>query len=355
MSRYSVTDLPITGLLNTKIWSTTVNLFKEYILPRLVQWLLVVFIGVTVTFLIPRLSPVNPVDQAIGRLTTFQSLSPEATIELRESLQDLYGLEGTMFDQYISFWKRVLRGDLGPSFSSFPMTVNAIIGTAIGWTIGLLGLAIVIAWTLGLILGTLSGYFPTKWWSRFLGNTLITIYPIPYYIVALILLMLFTYYIPIFPLVGGSKGIPSFSWPYISSLLRHGFLPALSIVIGATAFRFIMSKALTSSEVSSDYVQFAEMAALPKHKILFNYLIRNTLLPQVTDLGLSLGAIFEGALITEVVFNYPGIGFALYRAILSADYNLIMGITLLSIVGIATASLLVDLIYPFVDPRVRYR
>ncbi len=83
--------------------------------------------------------------------------------------------------------------------------------------------------------------------------------------------------------------------------------------------------------------------------------MRNTMLPQVTDLGLSLGAIFEGALITEVVFSYPGIGSSLYNAIISADYNMIMGITLLSIVGIATASLLVDLSYPFFDPRVRYR
>ncbi len=331
------------------------TLFKEYILPRLVQWVLVIFIGVSATFLIPRLSPVNPVEQAIGRLTTFQSLSPEATVELRESLQDLYGLDGTMFDQYINFWTRVLRGDLGPSFSSFPMTVNRMIGNAIGWTIGLLGVATLIAWFSGLVLGTLAGYFPNRWWARTMENTLITVYPIPYYIVAFILLMLFTFYWPLFPLVGGSRGTPSFSWPYISSLFRHSFLPGLSIVIGATAFRFIMSKALTSSEVSSDYVQYAEMAALPKHKIIFSYLIRNTMLPQVTDLGLSLGAIFEGALITEVVFSYPGIGFALYNSIISADYNMIMGITLLSIVGIATASLLVDLAYPFFDPRVRYR
>lgn len=331
------------------------SLFKSYILPRLVQWVLVIFIGVTITFLIPRLSPVNPVEQALGRLTTFQSLSPEATIELRESLQDLYGLDGTIFEQYITFWKRVLRGDLGPSFSSFPMTVNAMIANSVGWTIGLLGTAVMIAWLLGMFLGALAGYFPNRWWARAMENTLITVYPVPYYIVAFILLMLLTFYFPLFPLVGGARGTPGFNWPFISSLFRHSFLPGLSIVVGATAFRFIMAKALISSEVSSDYIQYAEMAALPKRKILFSYLIRNTMLPQVTDLGLSLGAIFEGALITEVVFSYPGIGFALYNGIISADYNLIMGITLLSIVGIATASLLVDLTYPLLDPRVRYR
>ncbi len=331
------------------------TLFKEYFLPRLFQWLLVIFVGITLTFLIPRLSPINPVDQALGRLTAFQSLSPEATLALRQSLLDLYGLEGSLVSQYLGFWRRVLTGDLGPSFSSFPMTVNEMIGSAVWWTVGLLGLSTIIAWLLGIILGTLSAYFPRRWWSRAVENTLVSVYPIPYYILAFVLLMLLTYYLPIFPLVGGGRGVASLSWSYLSSLLYHGFLPALSIVIGATAFRFIVAKALATTERSSDYVRFAEIAALPKRKILMSYLVRNTMLPQVTDLGLSLGAIFEGALITEVVFGYPGLGYLLLNAINSADYNLIMGITLLSIVGIATASLLIDLTYPLIDPRVRYR
>ena len=331
------------------------TLLKEFILPRLLQWILVIFIGVTITFLIPRLSPVNPIDQALSRLTAFQNLSPEATLALRASIEDLYGLEGSMWEQYVAFWQRVVRGDLGPSFTNFPMMVNDIIRKSIGWTIGLLGTSVIIAWMLGLTLGTLSAYYRHRWWSRALENILITVYPIPYYIVAFVLLILFAYYFPIFPLVGGSRGAPAFTWEYIRTILQHAFLPALSIVLGATAFRFIMAKALTTGEVSSDHVQYAEMAALPKRKIIFAYIMRNTMLPQITDLGLSLGAIFEGALITEVVFSYPGIGSALYNAIISADYNMIMGVTLLSIVGIATASLLVDLAYPFFDPRVRYR
>jgi peptide/nickel transport system permease protein len=172
---------------------------------------------------------------------------------------------------------------------------------------------------------------------------------------AFILLILFTYYWPVFPLVGGSRGTPGFTWSYLSSLVYYAFLPAVSIIIGATAFRFIMAKALTCLELSSDYVKYAETAALPKRTILWFYIIRNTMLPQVTDLGLSLGLIFEGALITEVVFGYPGIGYVLYTAINAGDYNLIMGITLLSIVGVATASLLIDLSYPLFDPRVRFR
>ncbi len=331
------------------------TLLKEYFLPRILQWMMVIFMGVTITFLIPRLSPSIRSTRPWDDLRHFKASARRRRFELRESLEDLYGLDGSMLDQYINFWKRVIRGDLGPSFSSFPMTVNAMIRRSIGWTVALLGTTLLISWFLGLILGSLAAYNPNHWSSKVSENLLIIIYPIPYYIVAFVLLMLFTYYLPIFPLVGGSRGTAGFNINYIGSLFRHSFLPALSIIIGGTAFRFIMAKAMASTEMSSDYMQYAQLAALPKHRIVWSYLIRNTMLPQVTDLGLSLGLVFSGALITEVVFGYPGLGSTLYNGIISADYNLIMGITLLSIVGIATASLIVDLTYPFLDPRIRLR
>lgn len=331
------------------------TLIKEFILPRVLQWVIVIFIGVTITFLIPRLSPVNPVEQAVARMTAFQTVNPEATQKLRETFLDLYGLDGNLFDQYINFWRRLFAGDLGPSFTNFPTPVMTIIGNGIGWTIGLLTFSTIIAWLLGVFLGSLSGYFSNRWWSQLLEKVVIMVYPVPYYILAFVLLMALTYYLPLFPLVGGGRGTPGFTWEYISSIVYFGFLPATSLIIGALAYRFTIAKALTTSEKSSDYVQFAELAALPKRKILMSYVTRNTMLPQVTDLALSLGALFEGALITEVVFGYPGLGYVLFNAVNSADYNVIMGITLLSIVGIATASLLIDLSYPLFDPRVRYR
>jgi peptide/nickel transport system permease protein len=330
------------------------KLLQTFILPRLLQWVIVVFVGVTLAFFIPRLSPVNPIDNALGRLTAFQNMSPEGVLAVRETLEDLYGLEGSLLQQYFGFWRRVFTFDLGPSFIAFPTPVTQMIAKSIGWTVGLLGISIILSWIIGLVLGSLAGYFPDRWWSRLAENILVGIYPVPYYILAFVLLMLLTYYWPVFPLVGGSKGTPGFTWAYISSLLYYGFLPALSLVIGGLAFRFIISKALTSAERSSDYIRFAEMAAVPKRKIIWSYLIRNTLLPQVTDLGLSLGLIFEGALITEAVYGYPGLGTLLFQAINAADFNVIMGITLLSILGIATASLIIDLSYPLLDPRVRY-
>ncbi len=331
------------------------NFFVNYVGPRLVQWLLVVFFGVTITFLIPRLSPINPVDVALNRALAFQEMSPEGVIELRKSLQDLYGLDGTITDQYINFWKRIVVWDLGPSFSSFPMTVNEIINSSLHWTVGLLSISIILSWIIGLILGTWCGYYENRWWSKLLENFFILIYPIPYYVVAFVLLMFFAFYLPIFPLVGGAKGDPAFTLKYLFSVIEHGFLPAISVIITAVSLRFIFAKALTKIEVRSDYVEFAKLASIPDRKIINKYAMKNTMLPQITDLGFSLATIFEGALITEVVFSYPGLGYTIYRAIVSADYNLIMGITILSIIGIATISLIIDLTYPLFDPRIKLK
>jgi len=274
---------------------------------------------------------------------------------LKSALEDLYGLKGTLFEQYIAYWRRLLQGDLGPSLGSFPTPVIVIIRNGMPWTVGLLTCTAVISWLLGIVLGTLAGCSPGKMWSQVLDKVLVTLMPIPYPIFALVLVIVFCYYVPIFPMVGGAFGKPSFSWSYIRSLLKHGFLPGLSLVLGGTAFRFIMAKALASTVLSSDYVSYARMAGVPRRDIMFNYVVRNTLLPQITDLGLGLGTMFSGALITEMLFAYPGIGYSLYTAILQADYNLMLAVTLFSIVGIATAALLIDLSYPLFDPRVRYR
>lgn len=328
---------------------------KSYVAPRLLQWLVVVVLGITLTFIIPRLLPGDPVEQTLRRITANTTTDPRAIESFKNAISDMYGLQGTPVEQYFRFWGRLFQGDFGPSLGAFPTPVTEIIANGLPWTVGLLVSSIIISWIIGMILGTLAGYFPNKLWSQILDKVLITVYPIPYFILALTLVIIFTYYLPVFPMVGGASGRPGFTWPYIRSILSHSFLPALSLVLGGTAFRYLIAKALSSTLVSSDYVNYAELAGLPRRKIIFGYVMRNSLLPQVTDLALSLGALFEGALITEVVFSYPGIGFQLYTAILQSDFNLIMGVTIFSIVGIATAVLLVDLLYPLIDPRVRYR
>lgn len=333
------------------------SLLKRYIVPRIIQWLIVVFVGVTVVFIVPRLTPMDPVQTTLNRVTAYGAMNPEAVEKLEEILADLYGLRGTIFQQYVRFWKHLLKGDLGPSLTMFPTPVIKVIRISLPWTVGLLIISTITAWIIGVIIGTLTGYFSGRKWAHVLDTIIMCIYPIPYYIMALILVILFAYVFPIFPLVGGTGiGLKlSFSWTFIGSVLKHGFLPALSLIMITVGYRVLSQKALTSTVVASDYVTYAEAAALPQGKILFQYVMRNSLLPQITDLALSLGIIFSGALITEYVFSYPGMGQVLYTAILQGDFNLMIGITVFSIVGIATAALIIDLLYPLFDPRIRYR
>jgi peptide/nickel transport system permease protein len=144
-----------------------------------------------------------------------------------------------------------------------------------------------------------------------------------------------------------------FSLSFVLTVLYHSLLPLLSLVLIGIGGWFIGMKSLTSNIIAEDYVVYAENTGLPRRQILTQYIMRNAMLPQITGLALQLGMLFSGALIMEVVFGYPGMGTLTFQAVMANDYTLIMGITLLSIVGVATTVLILDLIYPLFDPRVR--
>ncbi len=332
--------------------------FLKYLLQRVGQCLLVIFVGITITFIIPRLVPTDPVEVAIARASAAgQHTAPEAVEKIRQALTELYGIEGSIPQQYISFWKRLIRADLGPSYSSFPTPVVELIKRSLPWTAGLLLTSAVIAWIIGNFIGGVAGYFSTRRAARVLSVFAMAIRPIPYYIMAFVLLILFAYLLPIFPLSGALDiGVhPSFSLRFLTSLLTHAFLPSLSLVIVGAGGWFLGMESLVSNIIAEDYVVYAKTAGVSDRKLLSRYVMRNALLPQVTGLALQIGLIFNGALITEYVFSYPGLGYLAYNAIFSADYSLIIGIAIFSIVGVALAVLLVDLTYPLFDPRIQYR
>lgn len=330
--------------------------FGKYLLGRIGQAVLVIFVGITITFLIPRLAPTNPVEQKINQMmVSGTNIHPEALQEFREAMNAMYGLKGTIWDQYVSFWGRLLHGDLGPSIFSFPLPVTQIIAKSMPWTIGLLLSTSLISWILGNLLGGLAGYYQGKRWTAWAELIANCIRPVPYYIFAFILLILFSFVFPLFPTLGAyDPGLQEgWNWPFLISVLHHTFLPALSLVLTGIGGWVLGMRALVSNIISEDYVQYAEVGGVAKSTILNQYVMRNALLPQITGLGLSLGGIFSGALITEYVFGIPGIGQLSYQAIIGFDYSLIMGISIFSIVGVSLSVLVVDLLYPIFDPRVR--
>ena len=329
--------------------------YLAYIAKRLLQFVLVVFIGINLAYVITHATPIDPVEQSISAVTSFGNTAPGAIEQMRTSLRELYGLEGSAIQQYVVFWKRILRADFGPSMSAFPTPVSTLIARALPWTTGLLAVSTILSWVLGNLLGGLAGYYQKSRGLKLLGVIAMGLHPIPYYILALLLLIVFGFLWPVLPIAGGSAmNLPqAWNWAFVTSVLKHSILPALSLILIGVGSWFLGMRSLVSNVVTEDYVIYAELAGVKSRRILSSYVMRNALVPQVTGLAISLGCIFNGAVITEKVFGYPGVGSLLVDAVYAGDYGLVLGVTTISILGVSIGVLAIDLLYPLLDPRVK--
>jgi peptide/nickel transport system permease protein len=321
---------------------------------RLLVWILVIVFGLTTIFFVPRFAPNDPVEAMMGKVIASGSyMAPSEVDALRASLTDAFGLHGSLIAQYWRFIRRVaLTGDFGPSLAMYPTPVSSLISHALPWTFGLLITSTLLAWLLGNMVGMLAGWRPDRPLSRLLEAIAIVIYPIPYYILALVLSILFSYVWHIFPLTTSVQGAP-WTWGFVESVVWNSILPATSIVVVVFGWWVISSKAQTMVLAEEEFVRYARLKGLGESRILWRYILPNALLPQITFLALQIGLMFNGAIIMEILFGYPGLGQLIYTAILQGDYNLLMGTISLSIIAVATATLVVDLLYPLFDPRIR--
>jgi len=332
---------------------------RRYLIPRIVQWALVIWLGITLVFIFPRLLPGDPAERMIDKILApgLSSMYPAAMEEMIRIVRELYGLEAGLLEQYTLFWERLLSGDFGPSLYAFPTPVTELIGRALPWTLGLLLVTTVLSWIIGIILGGLTGYFSGSRILRIIDGMAMVMRPLPHYIVGLLLIIFFAHLLPVFPIGGGySIGARlSFTWRSAMDVLKHAFLPAMSLMLLGVPANHQTMRLLIQSAKDEDYVRFARIGGVKERIVFARYVMRNAILPQVTALAMMIGVIFSGALIVEIVFSYPGIGFLLYRSILATDYNLLMGIMTISIVAITTCILLIDFLYPLIDPRIRFK
>src|SRR5580693_2051111 len=220
-----------------------------YLLTRLGQFALVVFIGINITFIVTHATPIDPVEQSIAAATQYGSTSPEAIALMRQSLKELYGLEGGLGDQYLAFWRRVAVGNFGPSLSAFPTPVAVLLRRALPWTAALLTISTLLTWVLGNLLGGLAGYYRRSRALRLAGVLAMTFHPIPYYIVAFLLLIVFGYLWPVLPISGGStmNMAREWSWPFIASLASHAILPVASLALVGLGGWFMGMRSLVSN------------------------------------------------------------------------------------------------------------
>lgn len=326
-----------------------------FVLKRFAQLVAVVFAGISAAFFISHLTPLSPVDSIVGRVTGRSTYSPEAIQALRATLNELFGLDVPLWQQYLNFWARFITGDLGPSLLAFPTPALRLVMLALPWTVGLLVTTIIINWLIGNILGGLAGYYQNNRFLKAFGIVAIGIQPIPHYIVAFLMVIFFGFLWPILPISGGFAMNVRVGWTpeFVLSVLHYALLPALSLVLVGIGTWFLGMRALVSNIVTEDYVTYAELAGVKRPTILFGYVIRNAVIPQLTSLAMTLGLIFSGTIIVEQVFSYPGLGSLLVRAVVEGDTSVVLAVSSIAIIAVATAIFIIDLIHPILDPRVR--
>lgn len=328
--------------------------YLPYIGQRLVILVATIVISMTVVFVLPHLVPGDPMAaimaklRAVGAGTASQALIQDYT--------QRFGLDKPLWQQYLNFLVQLARGDLGYSIAQFPARVADLIFAALPWTLGLLAITTLLSWIIGSILGAIVGWRESS--SPIVRGFVfvaLVAYTTPYYILAIILLFAFAFFIPIFPLAGAYTvgNSPELSLKFAWDVIQHAALPALSIVLVSLGWWFLSMRSLITSVKGEDYILWAQAKGLTPGRILWSYAFRNALLPQATGLALSLGYLVSGALVTEVIFGYPGVGWVIFNAIKGLDYPVIQGGVLLIILSVAVTNFLLDMTYPLLDPRIR--
>jgi peptide/nickel transport system permease protein len=330
----------------------------RYVGLRLLTFLVTLWGAWTVTFFFFRLMPGDPVQAFIANLAAQgEHIDAAAAAEQSRLINETLGRNGNLAEQYVRYFTRLLQGDFGASFLKFPDPAIGLVMQALPWTATLLAMAVIISWVLGLALGAVVGWQRSKPWAQWLTSFAIAVELVPYYFIALLLLIVFAYGLAWFPLRGAFHAglTPGFNPAFLGSAAYHAALPALSIVL-ASAFRWMVStRALMINVLGEDYLLYAHAKGLPPGLILFRYALRNALLPQVTALAISLGFVINGAILLEQLFLYPGVGLLLISAIREIDVNTAQAIVLITITAVLTANLIVDLLLPLIDPRVQNR
>jgi peptide/nickel transport system permease protein len=329
----------------------------DYVVRRLFLLVLIIWLAATINFFLPRLSGQDPIREKLIQQSVQGGYLQQGIQETAKEYERKFGLDRPLWQQYLTFLSDTARLDFNYSMANYPKRVTEMMAEALPWTIGLLTLTTVLAFALGTFLGALLAWPRAPRFLEVLLPPLLTLSAIPYYLLGLVLLWIFSFQAKLLPIFGGYTAgtIPEASLGFWLDILRHATLPALSIILAAIGFWALGMRAMMITTQGEDFVTFAEAKGLKSGTLFFRYAIRNAMLPQVTGLGLALGHILSGAVLVEVVFAYPGIGTVLYRSIRAFDYFAIQGMVFAVIVSIAIATFILDVIYPLIDPRITYR
>ena len=327
-----------------------------YIVKRFGVFLLIVWLAATLNFFLPKLSGQDPVRTKLLEEASLGGYVHAGIEDMVKAYQKQFGLDQPLWRQYLTYLGEVSRGDLNYSIANYPRTVVGMISEALPWTIGLLGVTTLFSFAAGTILGALLAWPRAPRWMRWLMPPLWALHAIPFFLLGLVLSWLLAFRFQWLPIFGGySAGAnPAWNWTFVVDVLRHAILPALSIVLVSVGGWALAMRGMMVTTMGEDYVTFAEAKGLRSTTIFTRYCMRNAILPQTTGLALALGQILSGAVLVEAIFGYPGIGALLFQAIEENDFFLIQGIVFTVIVALGFATFVLDVLYPWLDPRISY-
>ncbi len=322
----------------------------KYLLRQIGLYLATVWVSLTINFILPRAMPGDPVTALMGRMRG--RLTPEQIQAMRVA----YGFTGgSLWTQYWQYVAHMLRGDFGVSISSYPAKVSTVIGSALLWTLLLGVVTLLLSFVAGTVLGALVA------WRR--GGLLDSVLPglfsftgsFPYFFLSMVALFFLGFVLKWFPMAHSYSDTvsPGWTWAFISNVLYHLILPAGTVIVVSVGGWLIGMRSTMIGVLAEDYIIMAEAKGLPQWRVMFNYAMRNAILPNFTQFGMSIGFILGGLLLTELVFSYPGLGFYLVRAVSAHDYPLMQALFLMITLAVLGANFLVDVLYVRLDPRVR--
>jgi len=323
----------------------------SYLVRRLEFFVITVWAALTINFILPRIMPGNP---AQAMLVRFHGRVSPQTIK---AIEVAFGFNSneSIFQQYFEYLGNTLRGNFGVSVTFFPEPVGDVIKQGLPWTLGLVGMATIVAFILGTLLGMLAGWRRGGILDAILPPVFIVISAFPYFWLGLLVLLLFSITLGWFPL-GFAYDLTSsinLSWTFVGEVIWHGFLPALTIVVTSIGGWILTMRNTMITTLAEDYVKMARAKGLSPVRIMFMYAGRNAILPNLTGFAMSLGFVISGAILVEIVFNYPGLGFTLLQAVHSEDFALMQTLFLMITVAVLVAVLAADFITAWLDPRTR--
>ena len=329
------------------------GLSLNYLVRRLLVFFLTLWVASTLIFILPRLAPGDPISAMVALMAQNVGFVENADLII-EAWRERFGLDDPIPVQYLRFIANTIRLDLGLSIGYFPSSVSELVGRALPWTLGLMGIATAIFFIVGNLCGALLAWAKTPKLLKILIPISMTFTSIPPLLAGLLLIYVFGFLIPIFPQVGSyARGmVPELTLEFIGSVLYHGFLPAMSIVLVTFGYWALGMRGMMVTIEGEDYMILAQAKGLKPFYVLYRYMIRNAILPQMTALAVSIGTLVSGTVLVEVIFIYNGMGSLILAAIRNNDFFLIQGTMFILIVTSALATLIIDLSYPLIDPRI---